>query len=91
MNLRVGLAETKGWQGIAEAALARRGPRSERAKQLAAARQRLLENQAEFDALKREAPIPAENASMPARVSAELAKIDAELGEKKPRPPAGPR
>jgi len=91
VNLRASLAETKGWQGIAEAALARRGPRSDCAKQLAAARKRLLESQAEFDALKREAPIPAENASMPARVSAELARIDDELRGKQPHPPGSPR
>ncbi len=91
VNLRASLAETRGWQGIAEAALARRGPRSDRAKQLAAARNRLLESRAEFDAIKREAPIPAENAPMVPRIGAEVARLDAELGGKKPLPRTSPR
>jgi len=91
VNLRASLAETTGLLGIAEAALARRGPRGERAKQLAAARKHLLEGQAEFDIIRREASIPAENAGMPQKISAELARIDDELRGKQPHPPGSPR
>ena len=41
MNLRASLAETRGSEAIAEAELARRGPRNDRARRLAAARERL--------------------------------------------------
>ena len=80
VNLRADLAETRGWQAIAEANLARRGPQRGRTKQLAAARERLLEGQAEFEAIKRGGVIPAENSDMPQTIHAELGRLDVELG-----------
>jgi hypothetical protein len=59
--------------------------------QLTAARERLSRSQADFDAIKREGPIPAANSNAPQRISAEIAKIDAELSGKQALPPSSPR
>ena len=91
VNLRADLAETRGWQVIAEAALARRDPPHDRAKRLALARQRLLESEAELDAIRREGSFPEKNASMPETIRAELERLDAEMGGKKPPPHTSPR